>query len=1112
DAAAMAVQYGTKDKLCGPMLAAVKANVSLTHAFANYTLVKYGHAFGFGCFYDTGCLKSNVDRWPEGRSWRWQKCSQLAYFQVAPHAGSLRSSIVNLDYHEQQCFDIFGDAVDPSAGVADNIQRYGGDKPKGHNIFYANAGDDPWQRASVTSTLSLDQPFYLAKCDLCGHCGDLGDGSVDPAPRKYQKELIREYIAKWVAPWTAKAAADAKVNAAAVAVVHNNAPVVGESLNQASNVSFLVLLPILCLFLAFKAIMHVDLVRDAAATVRTTPNSTRHVKVTFAFSTKMDEAWADAAWKGLELQGWEEMELSATKYCYISPDIDSVDAFQKNATAFGTKGEAVAFALHNTTSFEHIQPFLWDHMRMTLGWKLLHRQGKSPWYVMPNLDLDELLPRVNLFESTIDAVEAYLAPIVTNVKRKQVVSPREDSPVKRHKTSPATGSVDGSPSVERISNEDMPTKSELVVHAVGTVTSQEALVVESVKAHTASTAPVKVDSVAGEVIPSSTEVVDTTEAAAPSSPSLRITRSISVRLSLDEVHIKSPATPRSKSSPSKAKSPKRPSTPRKLPSDAAASTPTRTSPRNVKASTPTTTPSKRKSPQTKLKMEQASPSKSPRAASVHAKASPRTSKASSRAAASPSVDHVSAKAPRKTSTPPSKTPATKSSKPKTPTKAKSPSKFKQDSCDTVITSTSALYLKNLSTKLSSAVVKKHHPEPATRGGYPNQSPKMEALASPAKRSTRSPPSTPHVKPTPEEASTTPTKQNSSKVAADNDRKQTCVAEGVPTSKPSRPAAVPTPTQIKPIHKSASPVVPGSALQTGLPAMIKYEQSQSPPLGISPPKTKNQLQLDSINDKLNGSPMTSSSLMDILNLVGTPPPPTAATTTTTQLSTSHGCNWSLESPGKRPWHAITGGSSSTSPKKRRTNAALISTIMNANSPVEAKSDESMASFIQDIVCDDVPSPEQTQSTPSRPGVACRDVGMDDILNTAMGRLTSNASSPSSSYVTPQVVEKTQSRLLSPAKDVSFRTKVLQQFNHGGWRSVAPKLSEKGGSYTYSHDKLDARFTRDDLLKYANTHDIFGNPALMDPRMVYRAVRGSPQRTIPPEAVTPRPSSDWSAIIV
>ncbi|RHY32557.1 hypothetical protein DYB32_002460 [Aphanomyces invadans] len=261
DSAAMAVQYGTKDKLCGPMVAAVKANVSLTEAFANFTLAKYGKEFGYGCFYDTGCLKSNVERWPEGRSWRWQKCSQ-----VAPHVGSLRSSIVDLEYHENQCFEIFGDAVDPSAGVAENIQRYGGDNPQGHNIFYANAGDDPWQRASVTTSLSEDQPFYLAKCDLCGHCGDLHNGTADPAPRKYQKELIREYIAKWLAPWTSQVAADARVNAAAVNYTPN---VSGQSLNHASEVSFLILTPILCLFVAFKAIMHVDLVRDAAVTVRT---------------------------------------------------------------------------------------------------------------------------------------------------------------------------------------------------------------------------------------------------------------------------------------------------------------------------------------------------------------------------------------------------------------------------------------------------------------------------------------------------------------------------------------------------------------------------------------------------------------------------------------------------------------------------------------------------------------------------------------------------------------------------------------------------------------------------------------------------------------------------
>ncbi|CAK4084108.1 unnamed protein product [Aphanomyces euteiches] len=261
DSAAMAVQYGKKDKLCGPIVEAVQSNASLTHVFANFTISMYGPAFGYGCFYDTKCLQTDVARWPEGRSWRWQKCSQLAYFQVAPHKDSLRSAIVNLDYHESQCYKIFGDVVDPSAGVARTIQRYGGDSPHGHNIFYANAGDDPWQRASVTTTLSKDQPFYLAKCDLCGHCGDLSDGVDDPAPRRYQKELIRQYVKKWLAPTMSKVELDE------ISQISTES---GESiLPHAGQVSFMVLLPIMCLFVAFKAVMHVDLVRDMSDSVRT---------------------------------------------------------------------------------------------------------------------------------------------------------------------------------------------------------------------------------------------------------------------------------------------------------------------------------------------------------------------------------------------------------------------------------------------------------------------------------------------------------------------------------------------------------------------------------------------------------------------------------------------------------------------------------------------------------------------------------------------------------------------------------------------------------------------------------------------------------------------------
>jgi hypothetical protein len=87
DAAAMAVQYGKKDRLCTPMVEAVSAaNVSshaITKAFANFTIGSYGTAFGSNCFYDTSCLANDSSRWADVRAWRWQKCHQLAYFQVS---------------------------------------------------------------------------------------------------------------------------------------------------------------------------------------------------------------------------------------------------------------------------------------------------------------------------------------------------------------------------------------------------------------------------------------------------------------------------------------------------------------------------------------------------------------------------------------------------------------------------------------------------------------------------------------------------------------------------------------------------------------------------------------------------------------------------------------------------------------------------------------------------------------------------------------------------------------------------------------------------------------------------------------------------------------------
>ncbi|CAH0473836.1 unnamed protein product [Peronospora belbahrii] len=198
DAAAMAVQYGHKDVVCGSMISAFVRNKSLIESFANFTIDMYGSSFGSSCFYDTECLPYDHARWGDGRSWRWQKCSQLAYFQVAPKEKSLRATMVDLQYHLKQCHTIFGDAVNLSAGVEKITKLYGGNHPPGHRIYFSNGGDDPWQRASVVATLSDDEIANVAKCNMCGHCGDLRASSIMPEPLKKQREEILEYLAKWL--------------------------------------------------------------------------------------------------------------------------------------------------------------------------------------------------------------------------------------------------------------------------------------------------------------------------------------------------------------------------------------------------------------------------------------------------------------------------------------------------------------------------------------------------------------------------------------------------------------------------------------------------------------------------------------------------------------------------------------------------------------------------------------------------------------------------------------------------------------------------------------------------------------------------------------------------
>lgn len=175
DSAAMADQYGSKGDLCDMAAAATAAesNSTARSMFANFTSTFWGADFAHDCFYDTRCLHQRVpsSRWqPTARSWRWQKCNELAYLQDAPTDGtSLRAAALTLEVLEAQCNEVFGQV--PNTSPVNDAR--GGNHPNATNVFYSNFQDDPWQAASVLKTLDDSQPFALAYCDGCGHCADL---------------------------------------------------------------------------------------------------------------------------------------------------------------------------------------------------------------------------------------------------------------------------------------------------------------------------------------------------------------------------------------------------------------------------------------------------------------------------------------------------------------------------------------------------------------------------------------------------------------------------------------------------------------------------------------------------------------------------------------------------------------------------------------------------------------------------------------------------------------------------------------------------------------------------------------------------------------------------
>jgi hypothetical protein len=199
DSWSMADQYGAKTSLCSSIMA-VGADASdevLMQTFADFSFSYWGEDFCTGGFYNTEQL-ADPARWDvNSRSWRYQTCDQVSYFNTAPASGSLRSSVVDLDYHLKQCAYVFGKPMFPASQKLN--EKMGGATPHAQRTFYSDFSDDPWQRASVNYPVSSDQPYGLAMCTDCGHCKDLHTPEEsDPQPIKDLREDFEGYLWEWL--------------------------------------------------------------------------------------------------------------------------------------------------------------------------------------------------------------------------------------------------------------------------------------------------------------------------------------------------------------------------------------------------------------------------------------------------------------------------------------------------------------------------------------------------------------------------------------------------------------------------------------------------------------------------------------------------------------------------------------------------------------------------------------------------------------------------------------------------------------------------------------------------------------------------------------------------
>ena len=137
----LGVQYGGRSELCNLM----ETIDSKTIQEKMTAIQQYGDSKN--CFikdYDARSLQDiSLGTTKNIRQWTYQYCTEFGWYQIPNSQHPMRSNYIKSEFWPDYCKRIFGSELPPLDIEGTNLY-YGGMNIQGSNIYFINAGEDPW--------------------------------------------------------------------------------------------------------------------------------------------------------------------------------------------------------------------------------------------------------------------------------------------------------------------------------------------------------------------------------------------------------------------------------------------------------------------------------------------------------------------------------------------------------------------------------------------------------------------------------------------------------------------------------------------------------------------------------------------------------------------------------------------------------------------------------------------------------------------------------------------------------------------------------------------------------------------------------------------------------